>query len=100
MQHQNELPSNFTLIFPTRQQALRAHLAVYGPKYTELAKELDISVRTATELCQRETAAPLRVEQMKELGIPEELLPTPVYVKPGRKPNRVSEEAGPQGYDA
>ena len=100
MQHQNESTSNFTLTFSTRQQALRAHLAVYGPKYTELAREMDISVRTVTELCQRETASPFRVEQMKELGIPEELLPIPVYSKPGPKPNRLPEEAGRHNYDA
>ncbi len=100
MHNNPETNSNFTLTFSTRQQALRAHLAVYGPKYTELAKKLDIAIRTATDLCQRETASPHRVEQMKELGIPEELLPLPMHPKPGPKSFPKSQESEAPGYDA
>ena len=102
MQHEtHKLPIKFTLSFPERQQALRAYMAVHGPNYTELAKKMGLAVATVCEYCRRASIPPTQVEKMKECGIPEHLLPEPVYVKPGPKPIRKFDvDEGQDGLDA
>ena len=93
--HNTETESvlNFTLTFETRQQALKAHLAAFGPKYSKIAEKIERTIPTVIDLCQRETAAPDLVKQLEEMGIPKDLLPTPGFNKPGPKSDRASVSA-------
>ena len=91
---------NFTLTFETRQQALKAHLAVFGPKYSKIAEKIDRTIPTVIDLCQRETAAPDLVKQLEDMGIPKKLLPTPGFNQPGPKSDRASANAEAANHDS
>lgn len=83
-----QLKSNFTFSDLPRQEQLRAWIFLYGPSFSEIARQIGVTPKSAIALCKAETAPPYRVEQLKSLGLPEDLLPEPKYIVPGPKPKR------------
>jgi transcriptional regulator with XRE-family HTH domain len=60
-----------------RQATLQAWLAYHGIAKKDLARELDVHPSMITRIIKGERAPRQRLEQLKALGIPEELLPAP-----------------------
>ena len=68
--------TNFNSKFSTRQERLRAYLAVHGPTFTELAGRLNVSkVRARNIVHFADRVQKRTLEIMVEAGIPVELLP-------------------------
>ncbi len=80
------LTSKITLTKITRQDKLRIWLLIKKITFQNISNFLGIAVSNARQLCLAETAPPFRVEQLKNFGIPEELLPEARYVPSGPKP--------------
>lgn len=62
-------------MFPTRQEKLKAYLAVHGPSLAELSRRLNVSKVRARQICLAERVREKSLEVMKAAGIPSELLP-------------------------
>jgi hypothetical protein len=77
------LTTNFNLTDAPRQDQLRAWIFLYGPSFSAMAREMGITPKAVIDLCKAETAPPPRVEQLKALGLPENLLPEGRYTPPG-----------------
>ncbi|MBU1003553.1 MAG: helix-turn-helix domain-containing protein [Proteobacteria bacterium] len=70
---------------PPRQAKLRAWLVLNGFAMGELAKRLGVHPSMITRIVKGESAPARRIEQLAELGVPQELLPVPSR-PPGRPP--------------
>lgn len=68
---------------PSRQDRLRAWLALHGIRFGELAEQLGVHPSMITRIVKGERAPAKRIRQLLELGIPEDLLPEP-SPPPGR----------------
>lgn len=51
-----------------------------------LQKKMHLTRRSIVYLLTSETISPIRHAQIVKIGLPESLLPPPVYKKPGRSP--------------
>ena len=73
----------------TRKEKLHIWMKRNQESYVTIAKKMELTSKTIAYLLNSETIHPLRHAQLLKLGIPESLLPPPVYRKPGR-PTRMS----------
>ena len=71
---------------PTRIDNLKAWFAVRRVTQAELARMMGMSELHLNKLINRDYATPQRVEQLRTLGVPEDLLPEARERRPGRKP--------------
>lgn len=85
-----ELPFNPTLIIPTRQEALRLWIERKKLSFAEIGRRMGISGVHVATLCDHGTMSVHRHAQLLEIGVPAELLPVALDVKPGPKPRPVS----------
>lgn len=81
-----ESAEHVTLTTATRQERLAIHLRRNNLTFAHIGRLLGCSRGSANRLCNAETAPTRRVEQLLELGIPADLLPTPLDIAPGPKP--------------
>lgn len=79
---------NLILPEPTRVDKLKGWLYTRRLTYEGIGQTLGLTSASVLKIVNSETARPERVEQLKSLGIPEELLPEPRYIPPGPKPKR------------
>lgn len=73
----------FVLSELTRKEKMLIWMKRNDESYSDVAKKLGISRQAATYLLNAEEISPIRHSQLVEMGIPESLLPLPVYKKPG-----------------
>lgn len=73
---------------PSRQDKLKGWLTSHRLTYADIGNKVGMVASSVFLMLRKETARPERVEQLKALGIPEELLPVPKYIPPGPKPKR------------
>lgn len=78
----------FILTEPTRKDKLKGWLLAHRLTYAFLGDKIGMSAGNICTLLSQETARPERVAQLAALGIPEELLPRPLYTPPGPKPKK------------
>ncbi len=82
----DQFTSNFTRTALSRQARLRGWLMDQGLTLSEVSRRMGISIRGASLLCRAETVPIHRREQLRALGIPDELLPEGHVVRFGPKP--------------
>lgn len=70
---------------PGRQARLNAWIAQHGLRKCDLARALGVSPAMISEIISGRSAPRGRIEQLVALGVPEDLLPEPNDVRPGRK---------------
>lgn len=87
-----QLHSTANLTPLTRQEALRVWMGRNGTTFTSMGGSLGISANAVSKLCDNETMPTHRHRQLLELGVPEDLLPQAVDIKPGPKPRTMQEE--------
>lgn len=80
------------LIPVNRQEALLLWMRRTGRTYVSLGSEINVSGNAVSKLLGQETMPTHRHRQLLELGVPEELLPQPLDLKPGPKPRTVHDE--------
>jgi len=68
---------DFSDNFPSRQDKLKAYLAVHGPSMAELGRRLNVTKERARGICLADRAQKRTIEIMEEAGIPAGLLPEP-----------------------
>ncbi len=85
---ESPIPAN--PIQPTRQEALRLHLVRVKLSFREIGRRINVSGSAIAKLCDQETMPVHRHAELMALGIPAELLPAPLNIKPGPKPRAVS----------
>ena len=73
----NESSFNFNLSSLTRQQRFEMWKSLSKKTYCGLAKKMGVSHVAVRNFCLSESAPPERVEQLRLLGVPQDLLPTP-----------------------
>ena len=76
---------------PTRKDKLKGWLCTNRLTYAEIGAHIGLAASSLAIILNGDTARPERVAQLRELGIPEELLPEPLYIPPG--PKRKAREA-------
>jgi hypothetical protein len=76
---------------PTRKDKLKGWLCAHRLTYAAIGAHLGLAASSLSLILNGDTARPERVAQLRELGIPEELLPEPLYIPPG--PKRKAREA-------
>lgn len=79
----------------SRQEKLRLWMSRNRWTYARLARSLDITSNAVAKLCNQSTMPVRRHAQIVTLGVPAELLPQPLDVKPGPKPRKLAEPAIP-----
>jgi hypothetical protein len=70
---------------PARKDKLKGWLCANRLTYAEIGTHLGMAASSVSFILNGDTARPERVAQLRELGIPEELLPDPLYIPPGPK---------------
>ena len=70
---------------PTRKDKLKGWLCANRLTYAKIGARLGLAASSLSLILNGNTARPERVAQLRELGIPEELLPEPLYIPPGPK---------------
>lgn len=80
------------LIPVNRQEALLLWMRRTSQTYVRLAGEMGLTGNAVSKLLSQETMPTHRHRQLLDLGVPEELLPQPMDIKPGPKPRTVHEE--------
>ncbi len=81
-----EFTSNTNLTQLNRQEALELWKRRNGLSFAEMGRRIGLTGEQVSNLCGSETMPPHRHLQLLGLGIPAELLPPPLYRKPGPKP--------------
>lgn len=72
---------------PTKQEVLSLWLKRQKLTFADVGKELNVTGSNARKLLYGETAPTHRVKALKEIGIPEALLPIAKDIPPGPKPS-------------
>ncbi len=67
----------------SRQTVLKAWLVLNGYSMCDLAKKMEVHPSMITRIIKSEHAPAKRIQQLAQLGVPQELLP-----KPSRTPGR------------
>lgn len=80
------------LIPVNRQEALLLWMRRTGQTYVRLAGEMGLTGNAVSKLLGQDTMPTHRHSQLLELGVPQELLPQPMDLKPGPKPRTVHDE--------
>ena len=78
---------------PTRKDKLKGWLCAHRLTYADIGAQLGMVASSVALILNSDTARPERVDQLRDLGIPEEYLPAPLYVPPGPKPKAKPETA-------
>jgi hypothetical protein len=88
-----------TSIEPTRQELLRLWLDRNHGSFRRLGKRLKLTGVSVARLCDGETMPTGRRQQLLDLGVPVELLPPGVDLRPGRRPKgrRPGDSSGADG---
>ncbi len=81
-----ELTHDTTETALSRQESLRVWMMRNGISYASIGRKIFVSGPNVGRLLMGETIPPHRHQQFLELGFPSELLPAPLYRKPGPKP--------------
>lgn len=76
----------------SRQEALRVWMHRNGLTFTEMARRMDVTSNLVSKLCDQETMPVHRHMQLLGMGVPVELLPQALDIKPGPKPRTVDDE--------
>lgn len=71
---------------PNRQESLRLWMGRTDNTFKAWGRQLGISGKAVSSLCDNETMPTARHAQLVALGVPKELLPPPLDIKPGPKP--------------
>ena len=79
----------FELSELTREEKLLVWMKRYHESFVTIAKKMHLTRKSIVYLLTSETISPIRHAQLIKIGLPESLLPPPVYKKPGR-PTRMS----------
>lgn len=91
-------PVSGNLILPTRQESLRLWMTRNGKSFNELGRQIGTTGHGVSWLCDQSTMPTHRHAQLVALGVPAELLPEAMDIKPGPKPkNNGIAEAARQG---
>lgn len=78
------------LIYPTKQERLLLWMRRNRRSYRGLGRDIDLSGVQVANLCGQDTMPTEHHAQLVALGVPADLLPKPLDVKPGPKPRFVS----------
>ena len=76
----------FELSELTREEKLLVWMKRTQESFVTIAKKMHLTRRSIVYLLTSETSSPIRHAQLIKIGLPESLLPPPVYKKPGRSP--------------
>mgnify|MGYP002558174850 CR=1 FL=1 len=76
---------NLTYAQPSRQQRLLAWIRENGVSLSSIARTIGVSVTIVSKWIRAESIPTRRVAQLKDYGIPEDLLPPGVDLVPGPK---------------
>jgi hypothetical protein len=76
----------FELSELTREEKLLVWMKRNQESFVTIAKKMHLTRRSIVYLLTSETISPIRHAQLIKIGLPESLLPPPVYKKPGRSP--------------
>ena len=76
----------FELSELTREEKLLVWMKRNQESFVNIAKKMHLTRRSIVYLLTSETISPIRHAQLIKIGLPESLLPPPVYKKPGRSP--------------
>ena len=76
----------FELSELTREEKLLVWMKRNQESFVTIAKKMHLTRRSIDYLLTSETISPIRHAQLIKIGLPESLLPPPVYKKPGRSP--------------
>ncbi len=76
----------------SRQEALRVWMARNNLTFTEMGRRMDVTANNVSKQCDQDTMPVHRHEQLREMGVPEELLPVALDLKPGPKPRTLHGE--------
>lgn len=76
----------FELSELTREEKLLVWMKRNQESFATIAKKMHLTRRSIVYLLTSETISPIRHAQLIKIGLPESLLPPPVYKKPGRSP--------------
>lgn len=87
---QSPIAPNLTPV--SRQEALLLWKTRTGQTYERLGGSIGLSGNAVSKLLGQETMPTHRHRQLLALGVPEELLPRPLDLKPGPKPRTVHDE--------
>lgn len=60
--------------------------------FAEMGRRLEVTANAVSKLCGQDTMPVTRHRQLVEQGVPVELLPAPMDIKPGPKPRSVHDE--------
>ncbi|MBU1229575.1 MAG: helix-turn-helix transcriptional regulator [Proteobacteria bacterium] len=77
----------------SRQEALRVWMSRNGLTFTEMARRMDVTSNNVSKLCDQDTMPVHRHAQLLGMGVPMELLPEALDLKPGPKPRTIHDEA-------
>lgn len=61
--------------------------------YTSVAEEMGMSTCGVSQMLRKSTISPHRHNALLKLGFPPEILPEPLFIPPGPKPQRVPTSA-------
>lgn len=78
--------SNFNLIAISRQDSFLVYLRSAGLNLTRVAEELGVSVSAVSQIYRARSISTRRWRQLRELGIPAEVLPPAVDRRSGPAP--------------
>ena len=81
---QTSFDANLTNL--NRQEALEVWKRRTGISFAEMGRRIGVTGENVSKLCAQETMPIHRHAQLVEIGVPAELLPVPMYRKPGPKP--------------
>lgn len=87
-----EFPIATNLSPLTRQEALRVWMGRNGLTFAEMARRMDVTSNNVSKLCDQDTMPVHRHEQLLGMGVPAELLPEAMDLKPGPKPKTIHDE--------
>ncbi len=73
---------------PNRIDNIKAWLSARHLTHADVGQALGITAAAVTKMLNNDHARPERVAQLREIGIPEDLLPEARYITPGRKPKK------------
>jgi len=76
----------------TRQEALRLWMNRNGKSFSAWGGNMGVTGNAVSKLCDQDTMPVHRHEQLRHLGVPAELLPKPMDLKPGPKPRGIHGE--------
>jgi len=89
----DELAHQVTYLDLTRQERLEIWMRRKGLTYTKIGQQLGVAKWAASRMLQAETMPPHHHKRLAGHVIPLDLLPEPVYQKPGPKPKPQGEAA-------